>query len=145
MPNIQKKKVLNYPVSNIYNLITDVKSFPKISNFIRKVQILEEKENYIISKVHVGLPILEFNYTCKIIFEKNKFVEVTGISGPFSNLYAYWSFNKINNNKTEVIYKLNSKFKNPILESTAGAIFASQFTNAINILEKQLYKRSYKE
>ena len=62
------------------------------------------------------------------------------ISGPFKKLNALWQFKALSEERTEITYFLDSQFKNPLMEMTAGAIFASQLNQSISAFESYLRK-----
>ncbi len=116
----------------------DVESYSQVLSFVRKVAVLEKAERYIIARVSVGLPLLNFSYDCRIEYEKDRLVRVKLISGPFKHMNALWTFEANAHHETKVVYSLDTEFKNPLMERTAGALFASQIHYSIQAFEERL-------
>jgi coenzyme Q-binding protein COQ10 len=133
--------MVGFPVGAIFRAVMDIESYPEVLSFVRSVRILEKGEGHILARVHVGLPLLNFSYDCRIEFEENSAVQVRLISGPFKRMEALWTFEALDAGRTNVVYSLDAEFKNPIMERTAGAIFASQINHSISAFEERL-KRS---
>jgi ribosome-associated toxin RatA of RatAB toxin-antitoxin module len=140
MPYVKKSRTVPFVLSDIYDVVFDIESYPKLLSFIRKVKILERKSSFITARVSVGLPVLTFSYDCLIEFKKNDYIKITLVSGPFKKLNALWKFEKINEKETKIDYFLDSEFQNPIVEMTAGAIFTSQLNHALDVFTSHLRK-----
>jgi ribosome-associated toxin RatA of RatAB toxin-antitoxin module len=131
MPKISNSKTASFSAEKIFGIVIDVESYPRHLDFIQRIDILEKSDALIKARVFVGLPVLTFSYDCLIEYKEPEYVKVRLISGPFKKLYAEWFFNPLSDDSCEIHYALDSEFKNPIMEMTAGAIFAKQLNQSI--------------
>jgi ribosome-associated toxin RatA of RatAB toxin-antitoxin module len=138
MPEIASERIVPFAVEKIFQAVMDIESYPRTLSFVRKMTILEKDESFIIARVSVGLPMLNFCYDCRIEPEQNRSVKVTLISGPFRRMNALWTFEALGPEQTKVVYALDTEFKNPLMEMTAGALFASQIHQSIRAFEERL-------
>lgn len=138
MPKSAHNQILPFPVEKIYQAVLEVETYPRILPFIRAVRILEKTAESLRAQVLVGLPGLAFSYECLILFKENQSIKVQLVSGPFKRLEALWEFEAVDADHTRVAYVLNSEFKNPLMEATAGAIFARQFSHSLAAFEAHL-------
>lgn len=141
MPKVTNSKVVDYPATKLYRAVIDIESYPRLLSFIQNVQILEKSDTSMKARVFVGLPVLTFSYDCLIDHKEPEYVKVSLISGPFKKLQAEWVFEPRDDNSCIIHYSLDSEFKNPIMEMTAGAIFANQLNQSIKAFSDAL-KRS---
>ena len=140
MPKVSNKRTVNYPINDIFHAVLDVEAYPKALAFVREVKILNRQEEEVMARVFVGLPALNFSYDCRITYQTPEHIDIVMIKGPFKRLNASWQFKSLNAKQTEILYSLDSKFSNPLMEMTAGAIFASQLNQSINAFEDYLRK-----
>ncbi|MEI7669695.1 MAG: type II toxin-antitoxin system RatA family toxin [Pseudomonadota bacterium] len=141
MPKLSNSRIISFSIEKIYQAVMDIDSYPRILNFIRSIKILEKSDSIIKARVFVGLPMLTFSYDCRITYKEPEYINIELISGPLKKLQASWKFTPISENQCQVNYSLDSEFKNPLMEMTAGAIFASQLNHSIKAFE-DLLKRS---
>jgi coenzyme Q-binding protein COQ10 len=137
MPEVSNQRIVPFAAERIFQAVMDIESYPQILHFIRKMQILERGSDHIIARVNVGLPALTFSYDCRIEYEENRNIRVKLVSGPFEHMNALWTFEALGADKTKVTYSLDAKFKNYLMEKTAGAIFASQINYSIRAFEER--------
>ncbi len=141
MPQIFDTKIVPFAADNMYRAVADIESYPRILNFIRGIDILERSGDAVKARVFVGLPVLNFSYDCLVEFTEPESIVISLISGPFRKLQASWRFEPLGPERCKVHYALDSRFSNPLMERTAGAIFATQLNHSIKAFENVL-KRS---
>ncbi|MDG1286909.1 MAG: type II toxin-antitoxin system RatA family toxin [Rickettsiales bacterium] len=138
MPKVSNKRTVNSPIADIFHAVLDVESYPKVLAFVREVKVLARTEGELTARVFVGLPALNFSYDCQITHATPELIEIVMIKGPFKRLNASWKFASLSEKQTEITYSLDSQFSNPLMEMTAGAIFASQLNQSIRAFEDYL-------
>lgn len=140
MPKVANKRTVSYPIEAIFHAVLDIEFYPKALAFVRDVKVFSHVDNEIVARVFVGLPALTFSYDCRITYKTPTEIKVTMISGPFKKLDALWQFTSLSDTQTEITYALDSQFKNPLMEMTAGVIFANQLNLSIKAFEDYLRK-----
>lgn len=140
MPKHANSRILPYSAARIYTVVMDVEHYPNVLPFIRRVVILEQREGEVTAEVTVGVPPLVFSYRCRIIHRPHESIEIEGISGPFAHLRASWKFTEREDGNTRVDYALDSAFRSPLMEATAGKLFARQLDQSIAAFEAELRK-----
>lgn len=141
MPRLSNTRIIAFSAEKIHRAVMDIESYPRILSFVQSVKILHQEAGLMNVRVFVGLPMLNFSYDCRIESKEPDYVKVEMISGPFKKLTALWKFESVDGTHCKVEYMLDSEFKNPLMELTAGAIFASQINQSITAFEEVL-KRS---
>ena len=138
MPKASHTRVVPFAAEKVFQAVLDIKAYPRILPFIRSVQIIARSEASLVARVSVGLPLLRFSYDCRIDYTASESIHVTLLSGPFKKLSARWQFTPESADSCRVAYELDSEFSNPIMEKTAGMIFASQIHDSLTRFEASL-------
>jgi coenzyme Q-binding protein COQ10 len=140
MPRLQNSKILPYSASAMYQVVADVEAYPEVLRYIQSLEILRQKDNVLMAQVKVGIGRLAFSYECAITLLPEKQIDIVATSGPFQHLTAQWVFTPLTENSCRVDYRLDSRFRSPLMEKTAGLIFAQQLTYSIAAFEARLRK-----
>lgn len=135
MPEVSSSRIVDYSAEKIFHAVMDIGSYPQTLSYIRSVKVLRIKDNITDACVQVGLPLLNFSYDCRITSMPFTRIDVKLLSGPFRKLDASWQFKALSETQTQVTYALDALFANPIMEMTAGALFASQIHHSISAFE----------
>ena len=71
-------------------------------------------------------------------FDSDKLtIETTYIEGPLKNLKTNWRFEKINNKKSKIIFKVNFEFKNFIHQKVAETFYPLIENKMINSFKER--------
>jgi len=138
MPELSSSRVVHYPPEKIFCAVMDIGSYPQVLSYVRGVEVLRQEGNVTDARVQVGLRLLNFSYDCRITSTPFERIDIKLLSGPFKKLDASWQFKAQGENATLVTYSLDARFSNPMMEMTAGALFASQIHHSIIAFEERL-------
>ena len=141
VPKLSDSRQMPYPADHIFDVILDVAAYPQILPFIRNVQILSSASEQISARVKVGIPPLHFSYSCQIAYRRADYITITSTDRPFKRLQARWQFTPSEAHATLVHYDLDSCFASPLMEATAGRIFAQQLQQSIRAFEVAVKQR----
>ena len=138
MPCLRNSKILPYSANAMYRTVADVEAYPDVLRYIQSLTIMRQTENVLSTLVKVGIGKLAFSYECDITLIPEQQINIVGTSGPFKHLTAQWVFTPIDEYHCRVDYNLDSQFRSPLMEKTAGLIFAQQLNYSIAAFEARL-------
>jgi coenzyme Q-binding protein COQ10 len=138
MPQLQNSKVLPYSASVMYRIVADVEAYPEVLRYIQSLTVVRRAEHVLTALVKVGIGKLAFSYECDITLTPERQIDIVATSGPFRHLTAQWVFTPIDEHSCRVDYSLDSRFRSPLMEKTAGLIFAQQLNYSIAAFEARL-------
>ncbi len=133
MPTHFNKINSKHNAEKIFNIIADVEKYPEFLPWVAGARIIENNinENYFIAELLVKFKMFSHKYSSKVTLTKPKDddgvksykVKTDLVSGPFKYLYNNWIVTAKENNETEVIFELDFKFENMLLEKLIGSLF----------------------
>lgn len=138
MVSFKKKKILKLNSKNIYFLVADVKKYPDFLPWCKGIVVKKKTKKYILTEVKVGFKNITESYICKVLLFPYKRIALEYISGPFEYLEIDWNFKKISDNKTEIDFFCNFKFKSIFLRLCTNFFLENAVEQMVNAFEKKL-------
>ena len=138
MVSFRKKKILKLNSKNIYFLVADVKKYPDFLPWCKGIVVKKKTKKYILTEVKIGFKDITESYICKVLLFPYKRITLEYISGPFEYLEIDWNFKKISDNKTEIDFFCNFKFKSIFLRLCTNFFLENAVEQMVNAFEKKL-------
>ena len=138
MVSFKKKKILKLNSKNIYFLVADVKKYPDFLPWGKGIVVKKKTKKYILTEVKIGFKNITESYICKVLLFPYKRITLEYISGPFEYLEIDWNFKKISDNKTEIDFFCNFKFKSIFLRLCTNFFLENAVEQMVNAFEKKL-------
>ena len=138
MVSFKKKKILKLNSKNIYFLVADVKKYPDFLPWCKDIVVKKKTKKYILTEVKIGFKNITESYICKVLLFPYKRITLEYISGPFEYLEIDWNFKKISDNKTEIDFFCNFKFKSIFLRLCTNFFLENAVEQIVNAFEKKL-------
>jgi len=136
--SFRKKKILKLNSKNIYFLVADVKKYPDFLPWCKGIVVKKKTKKYILTEVKIGFKNITESYICKVLLFPYKRITLEYISGPFEYLEIDWNFKKISDNKTEIDFFCNFKFKSIFLRLCTNFFLENAVEQMVNAFEKKL-------
>ena len=138
MVSFKKKKILKLNSKNIYFLVAGVKKYPDFLPWCKGIVVKKKTKKYILTEVKIGFKNITESYICKVLLFPYKRITLEYISGPFEYLEIDWNFKKISDNKTEIDFFCNFKFKSIFLRLCTNFFLENDVEQMVNAFEKKL-------
>ena len=138
MVSFKKKKILKLNSKNIYFLVADVKKYPDFLPWCKGIVVKKKTKKYILTEVKIGFKNITESYICKVLLFPYKRITLEYISGPFEYLEIDWNFKKISDNKTEIDFFCNFKFKSIFLRLCTNFFLENAVEQMVNAFKKKL-------
>ena len=124
MKTSKQEVIINHSAKSIYKIVLDIEKYPEFIPWCSDVQIHSKTKKNIIADLLVKYKFFKINFTSDVRFDSNKLViNVIYIKGPLKNLQNQWKFVKIEDNKTNVLFKIKFEFKNFIYQKMTEVFF----------------------
>ncbi|MEO8298690.1 MAG: type II toxin-antitoxin system RatA family toxin [Burkholderiales bacterium] len=95
MKHVKKSVLLWYSPREIYDLVVDVRSYPKFLPWCQRAEVLSEDEQAMTAKLHLSYAGIRHAFTTRNTHVANERVTMTLVDGPFSMLDGAWQFTGI--------------------------------------------------
>ena len=138
MPKYSEKKILNYSNEQIFDLVSDVESYPDFLPWCVDCKIISKTENGFNANLSIGFNLLRESFISEVRLSKPGSIIVKYKDGPFKYLTNTWSFESFqNNNKTQVDFYIDFEFKSILLERLLGIWFEEAVKKMIFAFEER--------
>ena len=143
MTSVQTGKIVNYPWSDLFDLVLDVQSYPEFVPRCREVRLLSRRVKepgvtIIISRMTVGFLAFEIGYSNRTTGDSiRRRINVEALDGPMRYLNAVWSFEPRDEDHTQVHFSVSYEFSNPLLAAVASRVFGAMFSEILNAFERR--------
>lgn len=139
MPQHCEKKILPYPADLLFNIVSDVSSYPQFLPWVSKSRIYNTEDQGFDADLIVGHKLLQQSYTSRVTLTPYERVEATAIKGPFLHLHNTWDFTPIEEHSTEVSFFIDFKFRNALLTSLIQPLFNEAVASMVKAFEQRAF------
>lgn len=143
MHKFEIKKVLDFSVEQLYNIIIDIDSYQEFVPWCGGSRVLERYNSYLIADLVIKFKLYTEKYRSKVAFEAPNggfaLVEAEMIEGPFKYLTNNWRLSKKNSQQTLVSFFVDFEFKSSVLDKVVGLVFESTSKRMIEAFEQRAH------
>ena len=122
MKHVVRSILVPHSAAKMYALVNDVPSYPKFLPWCGGGRITEQTETQMQAAVDIAYMGVRQTFTTKNALLKDERIDMTLVSGPFSNLTGQWRFTQLGDAGCKVEFDLNYAF-----EGIIGAVVAPVF------------------
>ena len=124
MKTSKQEVIINHSAKSIYDIVLDIEKYPEFIPWCSAVQIRTKTKKNIIADLLVNYKYFQKTFTSDVRFDSNNLIiDVIYIEGPLKNLQNQWKFEKVEDKKTKVHFKIKFKFKNVIYQKITELFF----------------------
>jgi coenzyme Q-binding protein COQ10 len=125
MPSHGERRELPYTAQQMYELIADVKQYPKFLPWVSAIRIRKDEETEMLADMVVGFKSIKETFSSRVMKVPYNSIIVDYIDGPMKYLNNRWVFEDAQNGGCSVGFDVDFSFRNPIFEKVAGQFFES--------------------
>lgn len=130
----KETKVLPYTPEQIFQLVSDVKSYPEFLPWCLAARILSEEKEKIIADLMIGYGMFRGTFRSDVSLTPFKKVEVSYVEGDLEQLHNFWEFEP-HPEGVQVTFYVGFSFKNSLLQNVITPIFSSVTEKMIEAFE----------
>lgn len=104
----RESEVLLFSDEQLFNLITDVESYPEFLPGWLEVNVINRDGKRIYARQKIGMPFVNWEFTSVATLEKPHHVEITSTDGPFKDLDIHWHIDPMTKNLSRVSLKVTA-------------------------------------
>jgi ribosome-associated toxin RatA of RatAB toxin-antitoxin module len=138
MKTIHKSVLIWFSAQEMYNLVTDVASYPQFLPWCEQASIIEHHEHGVTAEIGMSLAGFKKAFTTHNTHIEGREVKIALVKGPFKELHGLWQFLTLGNERAcRVELQLNYDF-----ESMFGALVGPVFDKIAGTLVDAFVKRA---
>ena len=142
MHRVHRTVALPYTPLQVYELVTDIESYPTFLPWCEDVQVQALEEHAVLATMLIGLRIMRFQLVTRNTMDPGRALRMDLVDGPFSQLTGSWRFDERQDGGCRAIFNIEYELrKMPLrgpLELAFGRI-AATFVDAFVVQAGQRY------
>ena len=142
MPHIARTSLVMYSAKQMYDLVSDVESYPEFLPGCVDCTILRQNTEWVEAKLVLAKGGLRHSFATRNQMTEGQSIEMNLLEGSFKHLKGVWQFHPLGNNGCKVSLNLDFEMKNKIAQMTLGAVFGQlvdKMVEAFAQRAKQVY------
>jgi ribosome-associated toxin RatA of RatAB toxin-antitoxin module len=123
MPNINRRKMVNYSQEQMYALVNDVSSYSQFLPHCTGSEVISSTDEEVHATLTFARGGLHKSFTTLNRLQPHKMIEIRLVNGPFKHLEGFWRFEAHQNNGCCVSLDLAFEFSSHWLGLMFGPLF----------------------
>jgi coenzyme Q-binding protein COQ10 len=140
MPSHQENRTLPYTAEQLFDLVLDIEKYPEFLPWCIGARINEKNKGDLNAEVIVGYKMFRERFSSRVIFTKNKKIEVEYLKGPMRHLHNKWEFKELDHHQCEVRFYVDFSLQSKLFESIIDQFFQRALMKMIDAFEKRADK-----
>ena len=138
MKTIHKSVLIWFSAQEMYNLVTDVASYPQFLPWCEQASIIEHHEHGVTAEIGMSLGGFKKAFSTHNTHIEGREVKIALVKGPFKELHGLWQFHPLGSERAcRIELQLNYDF-----ESMFGALVGPVFDKIAGTLVDAFVKRA---
>ena len=137
MPRHQETRVLPYTPEQMFDLVSDVASYPKFLPWVTAVRVRSNSETEMVADVIVGFKGLRETFSSRVAKQRPGHIHVDYLEGPLKHLNNDWKFGPDGQGGCRIDFCVDFAFKNRVFEMLAGQVFDRAVRKMVNAFEER--------
>jgi|TARA_B100000959_G_scaffold118082_1_gene124072 ribosome-associated toxin RatA of RatAB toxin-antitoxin module len=104
------------PVDDVFNILNDIDGYDSFIPFCTHSRIIDERDDKITASLRLSFMGTSTEFITENKFKTNEYIDMHLVKGPFSSFKACWLFMPINEQETQLTFKMSYSISNPITE-----------------------------
>lgn len=125
MNKVNKSAVVNYSAAQMYELVNDIRSYPKFLPMCYDIEIFEQTEIEAAASLKIKSGFVRLYFATYNTMVKNEHIHLNLMNGPFKSLTGDWKFEPQGENSCKVSLDMEFTFENKFVEMALGPVFRS--------------------
>ncbi|MFT5572738.1 MAG: ribosome-associated toxin RatA of RatAB toxin-antitoxin module [Cryomorphaceae bacterium] len=120
---VSRSALLPYNAHQMFDVVSDVRSYPGFLNWCNDMQIISETDREVIAKLMISYGKLDFSFTTKNVMVKDESIQISLVDGPFSNLKGEWLIHPLSEQGCKVSLEMDFMFDSAITHKLFAGVF----------------------
>lgn len=142
MTVIHRSALVPYSAHEMFQLVTDIPSYPQFLPWCGRARILSQDEDQMVASLDIAYGGVHRTFTTHNRMQKDKMLEISLVEGPFSHLHGHWRFVALDARSSRISMDIEFEVSNRLLGLVIGPVFtsiANQFVDSFVARARELY------
>lgn len=141
MPRHRERKRLPYSPQQLFELVSDIESYPGFLPWCVGARIIDNDGNQMTADLVIGFKMFRERFRSQVTLSRPGHIHVDYIRGPLKYLHNDWKFHPEEDGGTTIDFWVDFEFKNRLFERMVGGLFSEAVRRMVSAFEKQAHVR----
>lgn len=137
MTSIVKSALVEYSASDMYELVSDIESYPQFLPWCGGAIITERTDEMVTASIVIAYKGVNKSFATRNRLQPGKMMEMRLLDGPFRKLHGYWLFESLDDTASKITLDLEFEFSNKLVAMALGPVFESIANNFVDQFRKR--------
>ncbi len=137
MVSVNRSALLHYTPEEMFNLITDIESYPDFLPWCSGAEILSQEDDGATARIEFSVGNVRKSFTTRNVHRVNEEVAMQLVDGPFSELHGYWRFHPLGEEGCKITLSLDYDFSNRVVSMVVGPVFGNIANSLVDSFQKR--------
>lgn len=119
---IERSALVNYSAAQMYDLVSDIETYPDFMDGCADARILGEEDDSVIARLDIAKGGLHQSFTTRNWLVRPHSIKMELVSGPFKVFRGLWQFDALDEESCKVSFRLDYEFSNFLIGMAAGPL-----------------------
>lgn len=125
MTAIHRSALVPYSARQMFELVSDILSYPKFLPWCGGARILSVQGDEVIAAIDIAYGGVHKTFSTRNLLQVNKMLEIRLIEGPFSYLQGFWQFKALGDHDSKISLDLEFEVANRVVSLALTPVFSS--------------------
>lgn len=140
MPRHRERKSLPYTPTQLFDLVSDIESYPQFLPWCVGARVIESSEQEVVADLVIGFKMFRERFRSKVTLKRPGNIHVDYIRGPLKYLHNDWKFSANDQGGTTIDFSVDFEFKNRLFEKVVGTLFSEAVRRMVGAFEKRAHE-----
>jgi len=141
MPTHSETRTLPYTAQQMYDLVSDVASYPKFLPWTAAARIKTTQDNgdhtVMDADLVISFKVFRERFTSRVtLWPAPQKIDTEYLDGPFKYMKSNWAFRDVDGG-CEVSFFVDFEFRNAVLQKIIGVVFNEAMQRVVKAFEKR--------
>ena len=107
---------VNKNINEVFDVLSNVDNYESFIPFCSESKIIDEEGNAITASLKLSFLGSSSEFITQNQFKRNEFINMNLVKGPFNSFNASWLFRPINEDETQMTFKMSYSINNPVTD-----------------------------
>lgn len=134
------ERILPYPRERIFDLVSDVESYPEFLPFWRQARIHARDGNIYHTDQEVWMGVFHERFRTKTVLNYPATINVTSREGFFQGLSIHWDFESVPTGRCRIEFTQSWKLRSFLKQQLLGLLLVENSHAVMNAFEKRAHE-----
>lgn len=134
MTRIHRSALVEYSVSQMFDLVNDIEQYPKFLPGCSEARVLSASESELIGELKLSKAGISQQFTTRNTLNRPESIRMEMLEGNFTSFDAQWDFSALTDSASKVSLTMEFQFQSSIIGFAVEKLFSSVANSQVDAM-----------